>query len=316
MCTAANYITERGVFFGRNYDYEISFHENIYVTPRNFPLAFRYVQHLDDDQLNNHQAMIGVATGIIRDYPLYYDAANESGLCMAGLNFANNAVYNDYCDKLVNIAPFELIPYVLTNAENVKEAKKVLSDVNIIDVDYSSNLPNSPLHWMISDVDGKSIVVEPLKNKLKIYKNDIGVLTNNPPFDYQKNELNKYMGLSVKNPSNDFGIELNEYSRGMGAYGLPGDYSSTSRFIKASFVRANSKSIPYYEMEQFFKILESVQQPRGLTLVNDSDYEYTIYSSCYNDGFLLYKTYLDNDIKSDHINNYNLNSQKLIKKVL
>ena len=215
MCTASNYITDNH-YFGRNFDYEISYNERVTVTPRNYELKFRKI-----DDIKTHYAMIGMAAGI-DEYPLYYDACNEKGLAIAGLNFAGNAVYREFEEDMINITPFELIPYLLGTCSSVSEAREALGKINLVNINFADELPLSPLHWMISD-EVEAIVVEPLADGLKVYDNPVGVLTNNPPFDKQLFYLNNYRGLSNKNPENRFGVDLEEYSRGMGAIGLPGD---------------------------------------------------------------------------------------------
>ena len=106
----------------------------------------------------------------------------------------------------------------------------------------------SPLHWIISDRHA-SITVESVKDGLKIYDNPYGVLTNNPTFDWHLVNVNNYMGLSEANPENKLSDShsFNTYSLGMGAFGLPGDYSSVSRFIRAVFVKEKS---PSFESEK------------------------------------------------------------------
>ena len=311
MCTASNFITDNH-YFGRNFDYEISYNEKVTITPRNYNFKFKKLP-----DIKSHYAIIGIAAGI-DEYPLYYDACNEKGLGIAGLNFPDNAVYRDFKKNMVNITPFELIPYLLSKAADIAEAVDLLNEINLVNINYSDNLPLSPLHWMISDKTG-SIVVEPLSDGLKIYDNPVGVLTNNPTFDKQLFNLNNYMSLSNKSPVNTFGgdIKLNEYSRGMGAIGLPGDLSSASRFIKAAFTRANShcQSGEMSSVSQFFHILASVEQQRGCTLVDEPDlYEYTIYTSCYNTdkGILYYKTYDNSQINAVNMFNENLDSDELI----
>ena len=311
MCTASNYITKKH-YFGRNFDYEISYNERVTITPRNFKFDFKLI-----DSIESHYAIIGVAAGI-DEYPLYYDACNEKGLSIAGLNFAGNAKYLDEKEGMVNVTPFEFIPYLLSNYSNVGEVKEALKNINLVNINFSESLPLSPLHWMISDESG-AIVVEPLEDGLKVYDNPVGVLTNNPHFDKQLSELNKYMGLSNKNPQNLFSktFDLDEYSRGMGAIGLPGDLSSSSRFAKVAFTRANSFSGDG-EMEsvsQFFHILASVEQQNGCTFINDPDlYEYTIYTSCYNtnDAVLYYRTYNNSQITAVKLMGEDLDSEELI----
>ena len=315
MCTASNYITDDN-YFGRNFDYEISYNERVTITPRNYEFKFRKI-----DDIKSHYAIIGIAAGI-DGYPLYYDACNEKGLAIAGLNFAGNAVYREMEDDMVNITPFELIPYLLGKASSVAEARELLKEINLVNINFAEELPLSPLHWMMSDgVD--AIVIEPMADGLKVFDNPVGVLTNNPPFDKQLFYLNNYRNLSNKNPENTFGgdIDLDEYSRGMGGIGLPGDLSSASRFAKVAFTRANSYSTADEadSVGQFFHILGSVEQQNGCTFIDDPDlYEYTTYTSCCNTnkGLLYYRTYKNSQICAVDLNKEDLDSEDLINYLL
>lgn len=316
MCTASNYITENH-YFGRNFDYEISYNERVTVTPRNYEFKFRKI-----DDIKTHYAIIGIAAGI-DGYPLYYDACNEKGLAIAGLNFAGNAVYREYEEGMVNITPFELIPYLLGKAGSVSEARELLSEINLVNINFADELPLSPLHWMMSDNDGDAIVIEPMEDGLKIFDNPAGVLTNNPPFDKQLFSLNNYRSLSNKNPENTFSktFDLDEYSRGMGGIGLPGDLSSASRFAKVAFTRENSYSQAdeISSVGQFFHILGSVEQQNGCTFIDDPDlYEYTIYTSCYSTkkAILYYRTYKNSQITAVDLNKEDLDSTELINYLL
>ena len=161
--------------------------------------------------------------------------------------------------------------------------------------------------------------MESVKNGLKIYENPVGVLTNNPTFDYHLMNINNYSSLHEGKSENKFSDELkfNNYSLGLGALGLPGDFSSPSRFIKATFVKYKSK-LGKGEAEsfnQFFHILDSVAMPKGCVLVRDGEYEYTRYSSCCNvdKGIYYYKTYDDFNIKKIELSSYNLDDMKLLE---
>lgn len=105
MCTAVTYKT-KDFYFGRTLDYEISYNEEVVITPRNYPFHFK-----EKGSINNHYAIIGMAT-VIGNYPLYYDAINEKGLGIAGLNFVGNTVYNDKTLGKDNITQFEFIPWI------------------------------------------------------------------------------------------------------------------------------------------------------------------------------------------------------------
>ncbi len=309
MCTAATYKT-RDHYFGRNLDYEFAYQQTVTVTCRNYPFHFRHV-----DDMPNHYAMIGMAF-VQQNYPLYYDATNEKGLSIAGLNFPANACYYPMADGKENVTPFELIPYLLGQCATVDEAREKLCNLNLLNEDFSPALPLSPLHWMISDSE-KSIVVEAVKDGMKVYDNPVGVMTNNPTFDYHMTHLIDYMGLSPADPQNRFDDEvvLTPYSRGMGSMGLPGDLSSASRFVKAAFTRLNSLSgeSESESVSQFFHILASVEQQRGCCRVQNG-WEYTIYSSCCNTdkGIYYYTTYENSQITGVDMYKENLDSADLV----
>ena len=308
MCTAISFRT-KDHYFGRNMDYEFSYEESVTVTPRNYPFIFRKVKPLYE-----HYAMIGMAY-VVEDYPLYYEATNEKGLSMAGLNFPGNAVYHVEIEEKDNVAPFEFIPWVLGQCATVEECKALLLKMNMVNIHFSEELLLSPLHWLISDRE-HSITVESVKEGLKVYDNPVGVLTNNPPFETQMFMLNNYMSLSKEHPQNHFSKELNlnAYSRGMGAMGLPGDLSSSSRFVKAAFTKLNSVSgdSESESISQFFHILTSVEQQRGCVHIDNGQYELTIYSSCCNTdkGIYYYTTYENSQITAVDMYRENLDGNK------
>lgn len=310
MCTAATYYT-KDHYFGRNLDLEYSYHETVTITPRNFPFSFR-----KKGTIANHYAMIGMAY-VANEYPLYYDAMNEKGLAMAGLNFPGNADYKEEKEEMDNIAPFEFIPWILSQCATVEEARKQLEKMNLMQMNFSEQLPASPLHWIISD-QKESITVESVKEGLKVYDNPVGILTNNPTFDYHMFNLNNYMNLSTEAAENHFckDLKLNAYSRGMGAMGLPGDLSSLSRFVKATFTKMNSISdeSESSSISQFFHILGSVYQQRGCVHMGEGKYEITIYSSCCNldKGIYYYKTYENHQLTAVDMNYEDLDATKLV----
>lgn len=308
MCTAITYKTA-DLYFGRTLDIEFEIPMNITITPRNYPLDFRKMS-----SVNNHYAMIGMA--MVKDgYPLYFDGTNEWGVCMAGLNFPHNAVYYEERVDKDNITPFEFIPYILSQCKDITEVKERLRNINLCNINFSDSLPLSPLHWIIADKD-EAITVEQTSLGLKIYPNPVGVLTNNPPFDYHLTRLCDFMQITSSKPQNLFGnVKLEPYSKGMGAIGLPGDLSSSSRFVRAAFTKLNSVSDrgENQSVSQFFHILGSVEQQRGCTRLEDDKLEITVYTSCINadKGIYYYTTYENRGISAVDMNKCDLNGNKL-----
>ena len=309
MCTAAAYLT-KDFYFGRNLDYEFSYGESIAVMPRAYPLPLS-----GGGRLERHYAMLGMAH-VAGDYPLYYDAVNEAGLCIAGLNFVGNAVYDESKPGCRNVAQYELIPWLLGQCASVAEARRLLEGANITGTPFSPQLPSAQLHWLLADRK-ECVVLESVVDGLRIYENPAGVLTNNPPFPTQLFALNNYARLSPRDPGNEFapGIPLKAYSRGMGGLGLPGDLSSQSRFVRAAFVRANSRcgDSEQASVSQFFHILGSVEQQRGCCELPGGKYELTIYSSCCNadKGIYYYRTYDAPQINAVRLHAERLDSAQL-----
>lgn len=339
MCTAVTYST-KDTYFGRTFDWDVSYGEQIVFVPRNYSMHFRKMPTIDQ-----HYALLGMA--VVADHvPLFYDAINEKGLGMAGLNFPENTDYKEINEKMDNITPFEFIPWILGQCGSVKEARALLTKMNLVKISFSEQYPLSPLHWIIAD-QRESITVECVKEGLKVYNNSVGVLTNNPPFDMQMFYLSNFMQLQAAEPSCGFipaekiefcqeetgggeKFSLRPYSRGMGAMGLPGDWSSASRFVRAAFAKFNA-AIPDHldeesqeELEgvsvsQFFHILGTVEQKRGCVLLEKGEdeaniYEISIYTSCCNltQGKYYYKTYDNSNIHCVDMYREDLGGKELV----
>lgn len=310
MCTAVS-MNGENFLFGRTLDYDFMYPCQVVVTPENFPFVYRF-----SEEQKSHYAITGMAY-VCDNYPLYFDAMNSKGLCMAGLNFVGNAVYGEYKEGALNVASFELIPFVLSQCESVAGAKALLEKLNITNTAFSESLPPSQLHWIIAD-KLESITVEATKKGLEIYENPVGVLTNNPTFDFHLMNLSNYMNLSPKPAENRFShkLHLQEFSRGMGALGLPGDFSSQSRFVRAAFVKLNSV-LPKGETEsvsQFFHIMDMVSQPEGSCELEKGVYEKTLYTSCCDAkrGVYYYTTYNNRSISGVNMKLENLKRRELI----
>lgn len=311
MCTAVTLKT-KDFYFGRTLDNPFSYGEEIVISPEKFEFNFNSPPIYD-----NHLAIIGMAH-IENGYPLYYDAMNEKGLCIAGLNFVCNAVYAQPEKGKNNIAVYELIPYILKQCQSVTQAKDLLESINLCDIPFSEKMPTASLHWLIADKN-EAITVESVKDGLKVYDNPIGVLTNNPPFEMQMFNLNNFMQLSPAAPKNTFSdaVELSAYSHGMGALGLPGDLSSQSRFVRAAFTKLNSvcDNDEKSSVSQFFHISDSVSQTRGCCDTGNGEYEITLYTSCCNadKGIYYYTTYGNQQITAVNLNKADLDSDKITR---
>ena len=262
MCTAMNI---HGCF-GRTLDLEHTYAEQVVICPRDFPLAMRH-----QPTIAHHHAIIGMAT-VAEGYPLYYDGMNECGLAMAGLHFPHSGAYGAAQEG--DVASFELIPYVLGRCATLEEARAALAEVRVCGTPFSADFPPSKLHWMVAD--GKdSIVVESTAEGVQVHDNPVGVLTNEPPFPTQLAGWEAHAHLTADEPQET----PPHLGRGSAAIGLPGDFSSPSRFVRGAFIAANSED-GGDPVGQFFHAMAAVEVPQGCLRLPDGRRVVSQYTAC------------------------------------
>lgn len=314
MCTALSVNpTGKNNFFGRNMDLEYNFNQSVILIPRNN----EYQDKVTGNMVKPKYAIIGMGS-VIENHPAMADGMNEKGLACAGLNFAGYAHYEEeIIPGKTNIAPYDFILWVLYNHETVDEVKAAIYNIELVDVPINEKYPVPTLHWMIVDKSGKSIVVEKTKDKFSVYDNEVGVLTNNPTFDWHLTNLNEYINLSPIHPEKTkwSNLELKPLGVGVGTRGIPGDFASVSRFVRIAFCRS---TIPKLEddtntLSQFFHMLDYVAMVKGGAMTAEGREDMTLYSSCMDQerGIYYYKTYDNNRINAIDMNKENLDSKEI-----
>ena len=278
MCTSLALPAPDGRhLFGRTLDLDAHFGETIALAPRRFPFSFA-----DCYPMTRHYALLGMGT-VMEDYPLYADAMNEKGLCMAGLRFSKSALYASVPQEgRLNLAPWELIPYLLSTCATVEEARVALKDICLVDKLFSDEVGTAPLHWHIVDADPShgGLVLEVTPAGMEVYSDEAGVLTNEPPYPDQLNRL----------------ISL-PYLKG-DAIGLPGDYSSPSRFIRAATLRrwwmergmtcGREAEGGDFALSQLFTMLGAVSPTAGAVVTPEGKCHRTLYTCCMDTGKRIY----------------------------
>ena len=282
MCTAMKI----GGCFGRTLDLEYTYGERVARTSAAIPFLWRH-----RPPLYHHHTILGMAT-LAEGTPLYYDAFNECGLGMAGLNFPHSGVYVPAHEG--DVASFELIPFVLGQCATVPEAKALLADLRVCDTSFSPEFPATRLHWMIADAE-TSIVVEATAEGVQVYDNPIGVMTNEPPFDKQLAHWEGFAHLTANEPN----PTPHHLGRGSGSLGLPGDFTSPSRLVRAAFAAAHSEA-GGDPIGQFFHAIATVEVPRGCLRLPDGKYVVSQYTSCMDlsEKVYYYRTYGDVQIRA------------------
>ena len=313
MCTSLKLKYKERYVFGRNLDLEYHFNEGVIALNESYLMKYKF---LKEEKANKEILGIG---SLIDDYPLFAEAMNEDGLCIAGLNYPGNAYYHENIEEnKINLAPYELINYLLIHAKNVDDVKEISKNIHLVAKSFKEGLPLSYLHYLISDKD-KSIVLEPDKDGIKIYDNSYEVLTNNPSFPFHLENVKQYGNLSNKYYLNNLTnkSDLKPFCIGLNAHGLPGDFSSPSRFIKTLYLKEKAEENLTSEEElinEAFHIFSSVSVIKGSALTSENKSEITIYTSVL-DPFnfvYYYKTYEDLSVKSVAFKNITFDKKNIV----
>ena len=313
MCTALTLKTKDGYnLFGRTMDLSYSFNQAVTLVPR----KYEYRDRVTGNMKRTKYAIIGMGT-VIEEYPAFAEAMNEKGLACAGLNFPRYSHLEDLpvpCKR--NIAPYDLILWILSNFETVDDVKEAIRNVELISVQINSQTPLPTLHWRVADAKGQSIVIEKTKEGLKVYENPIGVMTNSPTFDWHLTNLNEYINItSIQPEATKWGNQkLNPLGVGLGTKGLPGGYSGVDRFVRISYLKSRLSETEDLNsgISQFFHMLNSVAMPKGAVKADGLD-DMTLYISCMcqQKGIYYYSTYNNNGISAIDMNKEDLDAKEI-----
>lgn len=273
MCTSLLLHSINKSIFGRNLDIDLEIdNKNIIISSRNSKLIFK-----NGEYINSHYAFMGIGI-LVNNYPLYFDGTNEFSLSVASLNFPVFGVLNNPLKSRLNLASYEIIPYILSKFKSVDEVKDNLKKLNITNIDFICGLKSVSLHYFVCDKT-KSIVIEQTKDGVTIYDNPYHILTNSPTFAYHLQNIAQYLNISNKYPTNNFKNEnLQPYCVGLNMIGIPGDYSSNSRFIKGAYLINTAKYDDESALYTHMHILDNLKMVKGIATSKDGHSEFTSYS--------------------------------------
>jgi len=254
------------------------------------------------------------------------DGINEKGLSAGAFYFSTCADYAPLSEKnrASALSPVDFPNWILTQFATLDEVRAAIRQgkVAIVPTPVNGWGPVAPpLHYIIYDKSGKSIVIEPVDGTLKVYDNPIGVITNSPGFDYMITNLRNYIHLSPQNSQslNLGGVTLLPFGQGTGLSGLPGDYTPPARFVRAAFFSANTPPAKDATegIYQVFHLLNAFDIPLGITRSTDKGtvyYDYTqatVARDPYNLRYY-FRMYNDQTIRMADLNRFDLNSTKAL----
>lgn len=276
MCTSISYLAQnQHVFFGRTMDFGFELDGRPIAIPRNYSWQSQL-----GETYNFKYGFLGIGRKL-GSY-LFADGVNEQGLAIAELYFAGEASYPEPDpNKKGQLAPHEFIMWVLGNFANVAEVKAGMSDITIVNLASALLKVVSPLHYILSDSTGASIVIENRRDGIHILDNEVGVMANSPDYDWHLTNLRNYLNLDPQSISRkDLGnLHLNSFGPGSGTFGLPGGYSSPERFVRAAYLlnTIQASNSTDENVANLFHVLDNVTIPKGAKIKASGDIDYTQY---------------------------------------
>lgn len=237
-CTAMEFTTQDGTtIYARTMEWGASdLHSELQFVPRNMAFASQLDGGQSGMSWKNKYAYTAIIAG---DFPFATDGLNEAGLTVGMLFYPGFAEYQtaDASKNSSTIINAEFANYVLGNFKTVAEVKAAIPGIRVV---KSAELEKKfgtalPLHFVVTDATGASIIIEYTKGQLNIFDNAVGVLTNSPSYDWHLLNLRNYANLQPTSlpPRSINGVSLAPFGAGSGMLGLPGDFTPPSRFIRA-----------------------------------------------------------------------------------
>lgn len=299
MCTSLTFKSENdNHFLARTMDFGFELDGKPIVMPRNYER--RYFFGGTD---KTRYGFVGTGRKL-SDY-LFADGVNEAGLAIAELYYPYEAEYQpkEITGK-VNLAPHEFIMWVLGQIGSIEELRKRISEVNIVNAEIALLGLVPPLHFIISDRTGETVVIETNNQTLTIKSNPVGVMTNSPELEWHLKNLNNYLFLK---PTNHLSRQVDKlivhpFGQGSGTFGLPGGFTSPERFVRTVYMLllAEKGKTSSETLSSIFHILNGVTIPKGVNIKDDGAIDYTQYRAVFDldNGVYYYNPYETQEVFS------------------
>ncbi|CAM2853928.1 linear amide C-N hydrolase [Erysipelothrix tonsillarum] len=314
MCTNITLkSTENQFLMARTMDFSFELTPEMILIPRNYPLHFTF----HDTQPKNHFAYLGLAKHI-GTYALA-DGVNEHGLAAAALYFEGYAEYEHKEYNNLSLAPHEVVMWALAHCKNIDDVRTMFKEHPVTHhvIEFLGIVP--PLHWVFQDAAGDSIIVEPTIRGIEIHENKIGVLTNSPDYTWHLTNVRNYIGLDPVQvePRVLYGQIFKPFGQGSGTFGIPGDLTPPSRFIKTLYTKLSTQKASS-EKELVIAashILNGVDIAKGSVITQRKTIDYTQYTAFMvtSTQSYYYNTYDDFTTHAFCIHDFELNESEIIK---
>ncbi len=324
-CTGIRLVAADGtVVYARTLEFAVDIHSDVITVPRGYARIGSTPDGKEGLKWKAKYASVG-ANGL--GMPLIFDGLNEKGLAIGLFYFPTTAGFMRYNagDARKTIAPWEMGSWILDNFASVEEVKANASKIVVAEVVFKDWGFVPPVHFVVHDASGKSIVIEYVGGMLNVHENPLGVMTNSPTFDWHMTNLRNYVNFSLTNvPPVQLGpVKLVPFGQGSGMLGLPGDFTPPSRFVRAAaFSQSLLPSKTGAEaVLQAFHVLNNFDLPKGALREDEKDdhgnilADYTVWTSA-NDlkaKRFFFRTYQNSQIRMVDLTKMNLDAKDITK---
>ncbi|MCD9622599.1 linear amide C-N hydrolase [Rhabdothermincola salaria] len=205
------------------------------------------------------------------------DGINDAGLTAGAFYFPGTADYAADDGGADGVAPQDFVHWVLTTCASIAEMRDRIHEVRVLAVDAPEWGGVAPFHYVVYDPDGTSVAVEPIAKTLQITDNPFGSLTNSPELGFHLKNLSQYMQVTPHTPDTiSIGATpITGFGTGTGSLGLPGDFTSPSRFVRATLFSADhsTPATAAAGIQEVFHILNQFDIPYGFITVHEAGEE-------------------------------------------
>ena len=324
-CTGITLKAKDGsVIHARTLEFEVDMNSKVIVVPRGYKRQGMTPDGKNGKKWKSKYASIGAnGAGV----PWIFDGFNEKGLSVGLFYHPTTAKYMPYkkSDAKNTVAPWELGSFILENYANVADVKKNIAKIIVPSTLFKAWGFIPPVHYILTDASGKSIVIEYLDGKLKVFDDPLGVITNSPSFDWHMTNLRNYPNLGAVQPKTRTvgGVELKPFGLGAGLVGLPGDFTPPSRFVRAvafAYSRVPTQT-GVDTVLQAFHILNNFDIPKGAAREADRDEhgniiaDFTTWTSACDlkAKKFYFRTFENSQIRMVDLNKMNLNAKQIVQ---
>lgn len=310
------------IIIGRSMEFPVDLHSNVVIVPRGEQFTSINDKGVKGITWTNKYGFLGIDAYNLKN--CYVEGFNEKGLAFDALMFTGAEYQPAEANKFVTINDFG--SWIMGNFATVEEVKEALPKINVTGNSLKEAGGELYFHIALHDASGKNLVIEFIGEKVKVYDNPLGVMTNRPDFEWQINNLRNYINLDAHDKTDKLlnGLKLEPTGVGSGMLGLPGDWTPPSRFVRVAY--ALDAALPVGNASEAINLAEHllniVDIPKGAIkespapLIHLEGYAQWVVMKDLTNLILYYKTYENTAWKMVDLKKFSLEPEARTKSIV